>query len=145
MELNKHLLSPLRRRRPAIYEQYGQEHIVAAFVQKRRLGVNTDTVELRNLSPIINIAFQEAGGPEAESDLDDVIKGLIENEEMSVSEAYEASVEMVVEAGKFAKQCGQIIQRYDRLIQKVETDEDRDMVNDAVMELWTALGRRLGR
>lgn len=142
-ELRKHLISPLRRRRPALFAELGEDAIMAAFVQKRLDGVNTDTVELRNASQIVNVAFQAAGGETGETDLDNVIRDLVREPSMTVSQAYENSVEMVVEAGRFAQQCMQLVQRYDRLIDRVEDASEEAVVKDALRRLFAELELRL--
>lgn len=144
-ELRKHAINPLRRRRPALYQEIGEENIVEAFVQKRLSGVNTDTVELRRVSPIIQVAYDEAGGMDGESDLDNVIRELVTDPSMSVSDAYENSVELVVEAGKFATQCLQLVKKFDRLMSRIDDEEEteRELVVKAVRNLIDELGARI--
>ena len=144
VELRKHLISPLKRRRPVLFEELGEKGILDAFVQKRLNGVNTDTVELRNASQIVNVAFQAAGGETGETDLDNVIRDLVQKPMMTVSEAYENSVEMVVEAGRFAQQCMQLVQKYDRLMVRIEDEAEEAVVREAVRKLIAELTVRLG-
>jgi len=142
-ELHNNVIMPLAKQRPAILRSLSEERIRRAFVEKKLSKVLSSDVDLRKMRPIINVAMQEAGGPEAASDLDSVITQLVENPATTIDEAYENTVEMVVEAGKFARQCRSLIARYDRLVAKAHSDDERQMIVDAVQRLVTDLTSRL--
>jgi vacuolar-type H+-ATPase subunit H len=133
----------LSKKRPGVFSKFGTEAILRAFVDKRLAGITKDVVDLRLMRPIINIAMEEAQGPEGTSDLDAVIESLIKDREQTIQEAYENTVEMVVEADKFARQCQQLVARYDRLIAKAQTDEDIEMVEQAIKALQNERRLRL--
>lgn len=142
-ELERNVLRPLADRRPSVFKKYGPERIIRAFLDKKLSDVTRDTVELRRMLPIINIAAQEAGAPDRSSDLDGAIEALIDEPTKTIQETYEETVEMVVEADKFSRQCHLLVQRFDRLMEKAETAEDRRLISNAVRELIDALGHRL--
>jgi ParB family chromosome partitioning protein len=100
-------------------------------------------VELRQMRPIIRTAAQEADTADGPSDLDAAIEDLIDTPERTIQEAYENTVEMVVEAGKFARQCDILLARLDRLLRKADSEEDRQTVIAAVRALRGALEARL--
>jgi ParB/RepB/Spo0J family partition protein len=141
-DINRYVLSPLERRRPNIFEKYGADQIRDAFVEKRRSHVTTDTVELRKMGPIISTAADEAG-VDGSSDLDQAIEELISVPERTIQDTYEQTVEMVVEADKFARQCEVLMLRYDRLVARAASDEDRDLVQRALIDLRAAINVRL--
>ena len=142
-ELQRSVIQPMSRERPRIVEKFSERAILDSFVQKRLDGVATDTVELRNVRPIIALAVKEAGAPEAESEFDVEIERLIEVPERTIQEAYEETVEMVVEADKFARQCGQLLKRFDRLMNKAQSEEDRELVRTSARDLVSDLTTRL--
>jgi ParB/RepB/Spo0J family partition protein len=142
-ELKNHLISPLAKQRPEIYRKFGERKLLRAFVTKRLAGVTTDTVELRKLRAIINAAVQDAGGPDESSEFDDAIISLIKNRERTIQEAYEDTVEMVVEADKFSRQCQQLIGRFDLLIRKAQSEEDREIIFEALSSLRSEIDERL--
>jgi ParB family chromosome partitioning protein len=142
-ELDRHVIQPLAKQRPGIVSRHSPSAIRDAFVKKRLNGVSTDTVELRNVRPIINVAEQEAGGPAGSSDLDDVIDKLIADDTMSIQEAYENTVEMVVETGKFVRQCELLLARYDRLMTKSHTPDEVKMVKSSLRQLASGINSRL--
>lgn len=144
-ELHNNVIMPLAKQRPAILQSLSEERIRRAFVNKKLSKVLASDVDLRKVRPIINVAMQEAGGPEGTSDLDDVITQLVEDPATTVEEAYENTVEMVVEAGKFARQCRSLVARYDRLLAKVHSEDDRAMIVSAVERLIGDLNARLRR
>ena len=142
IELRDNLLGPLARKRPALLKELGEEAILDAFVQKRKQKVSTSAIELRNLRPIIDTAMKEAGAPDAPSDFDEVIRELVRNPHMTVAEAYENSVEMVVEAGRFATQCEALVTKFDRLISRADPHEV-GVVMGAIKRLLNAFQERL--
>lgn len=141
-DIDRYVLSPMSRKRPEVYEKYGPEKIRASFVDKRRTRVTTDTVELRKMGPIIAIAAQEAG-TDGTSDLDEALEELITVPERTIGETYEQTVEMVVEADRFAKQCELLIRRFDRLVERAPDGEERVMVVTALADLKSAIENRL--
>ena len=144
-ELDRNVVTPLRQLRPAVFNQFGEEGILRSFVAKKQADVTPDTVELRRMKPIIGIAAKEAGGPAGESDLDAAIVSLIEEREQTIQETYEQTVEMVVEADKFSRQCQQLVAKYDRLIVKAESEEEQRIIGEAVVTLIEAFKSRLGQ
>jgi ParB family chromosome partitioning protein len=142
-ELQRNVINPMSVQRPGLFAQFGSERILESFVTKKRDNVTPDTVELRRISSIIRIAAQEAGSPEADSDLDEAIAELINVPERTIQETYENTVEMVVEAEKFARQCDLLIKRFDRLAARAETNEDRELVISSARDLLTGLAERI--
>jgi ParB family transcriptional regulator, chromosome partitioning protein len=141
-DIERYVLSPMSRKRPEVYERYGPDKIRASFVDKRRTRVTTDTVELRKMGPIISIAAEEAG-TDGTSDLDEAIEELITVPEKTIGETYEQTVEMVVEADRFAKQCELLIRRFDRLVERATDGDERALVVAALTELKGAIESRL--
>ncbi|HZT42044.1 MAG TPA: ParB/RepB/Spo0J family partition protein [Chthonomonadaceae bacterium] len=142
-ELKRNIIDVLRRRRPKIFAEIGEDAIIAAFVKKRLSGVTTDTVDLRDVSPIIRVAEREAGGSENAGPLDDAIRELINNEARTIKETYEDTVELTIEASKFERQCEFIIKRYEWLISKAEDEEDRSIIKNAARSLAQSLLTRV--
>lgn len=141
-DIDRYVLSPMSRKRPEVFEKYGPETIRAAFVDKRRARVTTDTVELRKMGPIISIAAEEAGA-DGQSDLDQAIEELITVPDRTIEETYEQTVEMVVEADRFARQCEMLIRRFDRLVERAADNDERDLVVNALTDLRAAIEERL--
>ena len=141
-ELERNVIRPLQRLRPQLFNQLGEGPIRESFVQKYLEEVTPDTVELRRVRPIITVAASEAGSPEGTSDLDDFILDLIQTKERTIQEAYENTVEMIVEAKKFAQRCRLLIVSLDRLMKKAQSEDDRELVISAVRGLVDALNIR---
>ena len=97
-ELKRNVIDLLATKRPGLLDELGgQDAIASAFVEKRLDGVITDTVALRKISPIINYAAQDAEDGN-ESVLDETIRDLVNTPERSIDEAYEDTVQIMVEA-----------------------------------------------
>lgn len=124
-ELKKHVIDPLAKRRPALWSEFDDNQVLDAFVDKRLAGTLTDTVSLRKVAPIIRVAADEAGSPEDPSLLDDTIRELIGNVELTIDEAYEDSVEIVVEVDKLEKKAVRFIKSFERLWARADTDDDK--------------------
>ncbi|HEY4281622.1 MAG TPA: ParB/RepB/Spo0J family partition protein [Chthoniobacterales bacterium] len=144
-ELQANVLDPLAKFRPAIYKKYGQSRILRAFVRKKLDNIIADTVDLRQVRPIIKVASEEASSPEAKSDLDGAIVELIERPKQTIQATYENTVEMVVEAEKFGRQCAQLVKRFDRLMRKTKDAGDKKLVINSVESLVSSLRKRLAR
>lgn len=142
-ELHRNVLETLTRERPAIMQRFGREAILRAFVDKKLANVTTDTVELRKMRPIIRTAADEAGGPEARTELDDAIEQLISLPDRTIQETYENTVEMVIEAERFVRQCQQLVAKLDRLLRKAQTESDRDLIEGAIRDLSEQLASRV--
>jgi ParB family transcriptional regulator, chromosome partitioning protein len=144
-ELQANVLDPLAKYRPAIFRKYGHRKILKVFVQKKLDNIIADTVDLRQVRPIIKVASEEASSPEAKSDLDSAIVGLIEKPKQTIQSTYENTVEMVVEAEKFGRQCAQLVKRFDRLMRKTKDEDEKKLVLNGVENLVSALRKRLRR
>jgi ParB family transcriptional regulator, chromosome partitioning protein len=123
-ELKRNVIDPLAVQKPQLVSELGGEDAVAsAFVEKRLDGVITDTVGLRKVRPIINYATQDAedGG---ESVLDETIRELVNNPERSIDDAYEDTVQIMVEADKLESRTKAMIVSFERLLAKARTTED---------------------
>lgn len=59
-ELKKNVIDALQKNRPALFDEFGEEAISKAFVQKRLDQVITDSVSLRKISPIVRFAAADA-------------------------------------------------------------------------------------
>jgi ParB family chromosome partitioning protein len=144
-ELQQHALKPLETMRPAIFNKFGQRKILDAFVKKRLANAIPDTVELRQIRQIIKVAQEEAGNANAKSDLDAAIIQLIQKPEQTIQQTYEDTVEMVVEAEKFARQCSQLVERFDRLMKKTSDKAERRAVVKSIQKLDVQLQKRVAQ
>ncbi|NUU05907.1 ParB/RepB/Spo0J family partition protein [Leifsonia sp. C5G2] len=133
-ELKKNVIDAMRNNRPAILDEYGEDRVSGAFVQKRLDQVITDTVSLRKVSPIIKFAAQDAqSNGTGSSTLDTSIRDLIEKPEATIDDAYEETVQMMVEVDKLGRRTSTMVAVFARLLTKTAGTSDHDEV------------RRLGR
>ena len=140
-ELRRHVIEPLAKRRPVLWEEFEDGEVLKAFVEKRLAGVLSDTVSLRKVSPIIRVAADEAGAPENGTPLDDTIRDLIRTQPTTIDEAYEDSVEVVVEADRLVKKSRRMVRSFERLLSKASSQAERDAVLDIARELQDELDR----
>jgi ParB/RepB/Spo0J family partition protein len=130
-ELKRNVIDVLATRRPALLDELGgSEAVATAFVEKRIDGVITDTVGLRNVRPIINYAAEEADSNKGGSFLDDTIRSLVHNHEMSIDEAYEDTVQIMVEADKLERRTEAMVKSFERLLTKARSDDERGRIRD---------------
>ena len=133
-ELKKNVIDALRNNRPAILDEYGEDRVSSAFVQKRLDQVITDTVSLRKVSPIIKFAAQDAeSNGTGTSALDGSIRDLIEKPEATIDDAYEETVQMMVDVDKLGRRTSSMVAVFARLLTKTAGTSDNEEV------------RRLGR
>ncbi len=111
-------------------------------VAKRLSQVVTDTVSLRNVRPIINYAGQDA--EERGSDdsiLDETIRRLITDENLTIAEAYEDTVQIMVETDQLQRSADNMIKGFSRLLVRTRNDAERLAVLEVAEHLSTELGR----
>lgn len=130
-ELKRNVIDILATRRPTLLDELGGSEAVArAFVDKRMDGVIPDTVGLRNVRPIINYAADDAEENKGESFLDETIRSLVRNPEMSIDEAYEDTVQIMVEADKLQRRTEAMVKSFERLLAKARSDDERKRIKD---------------
>jgi len=130
-ELKRNVLDALERHRPALVEELGETFIATAFVEKRLDGVLTDTVGLRKVRPIINFAKADAdSNTSGTSVLDNNLRALITNPDLTIDEVYEDTVQIMVEADKLERRTRSMLASFERLLQKARTEEERTQVRE---------------
>lgn len=143
-ELKKNVIDALRTNRPKILEEYGEDRVSAAFVQKRLDQVITDTVSLRKVSPIVKFAAQDAvTNGTGESAIDDSIRDLIDRSDATIDDAYEDTVQMMVEVDKLGRRTSSMIAVFSRLLSQTAGTSDHDEVKRLGHDLITQLGALL--
>jgi ParB family chromosome partitioning protein len=145
-ELKREVIEPMSKLRPELMKRLGPDNVREAFVNKRLSEVITDTVALRKVRPIINLAAADAEDGEGQSVLDKTIKALVSDPDYTIEEAYEESVELIIEIGKLERKCSNMVKAFDHLLDRAETEAERKKVraigDNLVKNLTKVLGRR---
>jgi ParB family chromosome partitioning protein len=143
-ELKRNVIDALARQRPTLLGELGGISAVAgAFVEKRLDGVITDTVALRRVRPIINFAAEDAGDAASPSVLDDTIRDLVTKPELTIDEAYEDTVQIMVEADKLVRRTRSMVASFERLLARARTDDERAQITEIARNLIVDLNRVL--
>lgn len=143
-ELKKNVIDALRTNRPAILDEYGEDRVSAAFVQKRLDQVITDTVSLRKVSPIIRFAAQDAATNDNDvTSIDTSIRDLIEKPDATIEDAYEDTVQMMVEVDKLGRRTSTMIAVFARLLTQTAGSPDNDVVKKLGQDLISQLSALL--
>jgi ParB/RepB/Spo0J family partition protein len=143
VEIEENVIRPLARQRPKLWATLSADGVRDSFLAKRDAGSLTDIVELRKMRPIIKQAAEEAGDPEEDSALDDVVKELIEDVDTSIEDSYTEFALASVELGQLSKKVGALVTAVDRLIAVTEESaEDRDQLKDVLEGAITELQSR---
>lgn len=143
-ELKKSVIDPLARRRPSLWAEFGETEVLDSFVAKRLKLVITDAVSLRKVNAIIGIASREVEEPSQPSVLDDAIRRLVLDDATTIDEAYQDTVEVVVESDKLERRTDNVFKSFERLLDRVRTSEDREHVIAVGRSLVERLGQLLG-
>ena len=107
-----------------------------AFVDKRLNKVITDTVSLRKVAPIIKYAAQDAASNgTGESTLDESIRSLVEDPETTIDDAYEDTVQLMVEVDKLGRRTSTMVAAFARLLTQTRDTADKDEVHRLGREL----------
>lgn len=143
-ELKKSVIDPLAKRRPSLWAEFGDSEVLNSFVSKRLNLVVTDAVSLRKVNSIISIAAREVEEPAQPSVLDETIRHLIRDNAATIDEAYQDTVEVVVESDKLERRTDNVFKSFERLLGRVRTPEERQHVVTVGRQLVDRLGRLLG-
>jgi len=136
VELDNRVVKSLDRNFPDLLDEYGEIGIIEKFVEKREAGNLPDVVDLRKVAQIIKVAAQQAASGEGERfDFKNEIRTLIEDKSRTIEETYENTVETIVEAETFVRQCGRLVRKLEWLLSKELAEEDQQKVLNAVLEL----------
>lgn len=123
-ELKRNVIDPLGTRRPTLAQEFGPREVLDSFVQKRLDGVVTDAVSLRKVLEIIRFAEREVEDPTQPSLLDDTLRSLVRSEEYTIDEAYQDTVEVIVEADKLERRTNNMVKSFQRLFERARTQEE---------------------
>lgn len=127
-ELKRNVVDPIAKKRPALAEEFGERGVLDAFVDKRLRDVITDTVSLRQVSPIVTFAARDVDDPTDSSPLDDTIRRLVQDPDVGVQEAYEDTVQVVFEAEQLERRADNVVRGFQRLLEKARTEAEIDHV-----------------
>lgn len=143
VEIEENVIRPLSRQRPKLWEQLSADGVRDSFLAKRDAGALTDIVELRKMRPIIKQAAEDAGDPEETSDLDSVVRELIEDKTTSIEETYAEVALAGVELNRLSGAARSLIAAVDRLIGVTDgASDDRDQLKQVLGETVVALQAR---
>lgn len=132
-EVWKSFVLPLKTSRPEISRKYADEKLLESFLEKRRSGAISDVVSVRNAKYIVRKAAEDANG--ASSVLDNTIVSLIEDENLSVTEAYEDTVMVTVEADKLQARSDGMVLAFKRLLNKAGSEEESQKIKAVAEKL----------
>lgn len=139
-EMKRNVVDALAKNRPGLLAEFGAQGVQEAFVQKRLDKVITDTVSLRKVAPIIRFAAQDAhDSGEDTSVLDASIRELIETPGATIEEAYEDTVQLMVEVDKLERRTASMLAVFRRLLAQSEGTDDQQTVRDLGERLITDL------
>jgi hypothetical protein len=145
VELDDYVIRPLSRRRTVLASEFPPDTLRDAFLAKREVNTLPDIIDLRQVKPIIARAAEDAGEADAPSAFDDVLRDLFANPTVSVIDAYESSVAMFIETENLAQQLRALPGQLDRLLDRVESAEERDALLEILDEAIDALASRRDR
>jgi ParB family chromosome partitioning protein len=138
-ELKRAVIDPLAKRRPKLWAEFGEGEVLTAFVQKRLDEITTDTVSLRDVRPIINMAADEVDDPMDDSPLDDTLRELVRNPIATIQDAYEDTVMVIVEADKLQRRSDNMVKAFARLFEKARSKEEKHYISSVGKKLASDL------
>ncbi|HSS33579.1 MAG TPA: ParB/RepB/Spo0J family partition protein [Solirubrobacterales bacterium] len=143
-ELKRYVIDPLAAKRPSLAAEFEDDEVLNSFVQKRLSGVVSDVVSLRLVAPIINFAAREVDDPTDTSPLDDTLRNLVKEPELSIGEAYEDTVQVVFETEKLERRADNMVKSFTRLLGKARNDDERGFIKRVGQDLVRRIGDLVG-
>jgi len=117
-EVNNSVIRPLEKSRPKLFKKYGRDKLLDHFLKKRESGAVPDIVSLRNAKYIVLKAAEDDTKNKENGPLDKMLKELIDNDDRSVTEAYEDTVMVAVEADKLERRAEGLVMAFRRLLEQ---------------------------
>jgi ABC-type transporter Mla subunit MlaD len=143
VEIEENVIRPLSRQRPKLWAKLSADGVRDSLLAKRDAGALSDIVELRKMRPIIKQAAEDAGDPEEDSDLDDVVEELIQDKTTSIEDTYTEVALAGVELNRLSGAARSFIAAVDRLIGVTDSSaEDRDQLKQVLGDTIVALQAR---
>jgi ParB/RepB/Spo0J family partition protein len=142
-ELKKNVIDPLAKRRPALSQEFQSNEVLEAFVAKRLEGLITDVVSLRKVMAIIRIAEREVDDPTQSSVLDDTLRQLVRDDEYTIDEAYQDTIEVIIEADKLERRTRNMVKSFERLMSRARNADERNYVEAIAANMVDELRRFL--
>ncbi len=140
-ELKRNVIDPLGKSRPSLAAEFPGDTVLKSFVAKRLNGAIKNAVSLRNVLHIIRIAEQEAGDdPTQPTALDDTLRDLIKNDEYTIDDAYQDTVEVIVEIDKLGRRTDNMVKSFERLLDRAHSSDERAQVEDVARKLVDRIG-----
>jgi len=122
-EVYKAFIQPLETNRPTIYSKYGKDVLLEKFLAKRMSGAITDVVSVRDSKFIVRKAAEDDVLSDGNmGPLDETIERLINDEDLSVKDAYEETVMVSVELDKLEARSNNLVSAFNRLLEKAGSD-----------------------
>lgn len=127
-EVYRAIVKPLEAERPALFAKFGTEKILRKFLEKRLSGAITDVVSVRDAKFIVRKAADDDSGRSEPGPLDETLERLIEDESLSVKDAYEETVMVSVEVDKLESRANNLVSAFRRLIEKASDSDEIEQI-----------------
>lgn len=127
-EVYRSVIRPLQKNRPTIAADYSEKAILKSFLSKRLSGAVPDIVSIRAAQYIIGKAAEDDPNRQHEGPLDKTIRQLLDDKTLSVTEAYEDTVMVSVEADKLEKRANGMVAAFERLLKHATNKAERNHV-----------------
>lgn len=128
VELDRNVSQPLKAKRLGLAEAFDDERLRALFVEKYEDDLLESIIDLRKVRKIITRAAESAGAPDQPSELDDYLRRLFEDKEVTIDEVYDASVAYSFEADKLTDQMRGIVGRFAELMAHASGDDRNELL-----------------
>lgn len=127
-EVSKAIINPIEKHRPNLFAEFSKEQILQQFMEKRLAGTIPDIVSVRDAQYIVRKAAEDDPDCEVLGPLDETLRQLITDVNLSVTDAYDDTVMIAVEADKLESRVDKIILAFERLIEKASDDSGREAI-----------------
>ena len=143
-EVYKEFAIPLEKQRPVLFSKFSKTKIFERFLAKRRTGAIKDTYSVRDAKYIIRKAAEDDPDNKKLGPLDETLETLLNDDELSVKEAYEDTVMVAVEADKLQKRADGMVAAFERLLEHAVDDGEADHVRQVGANLIEKLEAVIG-
>lgn len=138
MEVHNRVVQPIKRYIPEILDKIGHETILRSFANKRTAGTINDIDELKKVH-LMAKSVEQLNTTKDKEQLENEISQLILVTDKPINEAYQATIEILIETSALVKQCEQLTTRLNNILSRPIKEEELSLLLRTLTQLRNEL------
>ena len=140
VEVHNRVIQPIKRYIPEILDQVGDEAILRSFAEKRIAGTINEIDELKKVH-LMAKSVEQLNTDNDKKQLEKEVSELISITEKPINQAYQATIEILIETSELVKQCEQLTTRLNNIFSKPIKEDELSLLLRTITQLRNELNR----